>query len=256
MYGTGLMDEDGGHTAWVGTNAVCLQPATVCDGVDFPLPNANATVGADLDGWIAQFSGQYFGTLATKLKAHAPNLMYFGADNVGTWGVPARKEILQGAAPFVDGLFPGIFPRQAYIDYQAQYAGDKPFIIGAAAAATPDSSLWRYPGATQGTFDFSTQQARGQQYLGFVQNVLSLKTTTTGTYPIIGTNFWALIDFWNEKTDWGLISLNDNPYDGKSATKTSRKDPWGFSTGGEEKDYGDAVDYFKQANSLWPTLAP
>ena len=55
MYGTGLMDEDGRHTAWLGTNAYCLTPATACDGVDAPAPNANTNVGADLDAWITQF---------------------------------------------------------------------------------------------------------------------------------------------------------------------------------------------------------
>jgi hypothetical protein len=99
MYGTGLMDEDGRHTAWLGNNAICLAPAAACDGKGEALPNAAHNVAVDLDGWISQFSAQYFKSCRTGLKKHAPHALYFGLDTMGTWGVPPRKEVLEGAAP-------------------------------------------------------------------------------------------------------------------------------------------------------------
>lgn len=252
--GAGLMDEDGSHP-WVGTNAYCLQPAYACNGTLNPLPNANPNLAADVDPWIAQFSAQFHKPYRGVLRKYAPNVMFFGADTEGTWGAPPRKEILQGAAPYVDGLFPASVGTQANINYIAQAFGDKPFFIGTMIAATPDSVLYRYPGATAGVYDFPTQQQRGQTYLQQIQAILNVQAAATSSFPIIGINWWGLVDFWNERIDWGLVSLNDNPYDGKSATKVARTDPWGYQTGGEDKDYGDTIDYFKQANTLWYLIA-
>jgi hypothetical protein len=254
MHGTGLMDEDGRHTAWLGNNSVCLSPATACDGSGEPLPNATRGVAADLDGWISEFSAQYFRSCKTALKKHAPQIMYFGADTLGTWGVPPRKEVLEGAAPYIDGIVPAISTEQASTDYVARYLGDKPMFATLFCAATPDSALSRYPGASAGVHDFATQELRGQIWQKDVHDLFNLKASSTSTYPYIGVSWWGLVDFWNEKTNWGLVSLNDNPYDGKSAVRTSRTDAWGYGVGDEEKNYGDAIDYVKKANVQWFVL--
>ena len=258
MYGTGLMDEDGRHTAWVGTNPVCLSAALSCDGADNPLPNSNAQLAADLDGWITQFAAQYFSTCQRSLKKFAPNMMYLGADTVGTWGVPARKEILVGAAPYVDALFtswliglPDAATSNAIYQYLTKYLGDKPLMNFLTLRANPDSSLFRYPFTP--VYWAPTQEQRGQMYSDAVNTMLTTQSYN-GTYQWVGVNWWGLTDFWpSEKTDFGLLSLSDNAYDGKSAAITVRKDPWGFPTGGEERNYGDAIDYVKSGNSLWWT---
>jgi hypothetical protein len=48
--------------------------------------------------------------------------------------------------------------------------------------------------------------------------------------------------------NWGLTSLFDNAYDGKEARVARGKDPWGYPTGGEEKDYGNFVGPVTAAN--------
>ncbi len=138
MYGSGLMDEDGHDMAWLGTNPYCLSAATACDGNDLPLPNANANVAADIDGWISQYSATYFSTVKTQFKKYFPNTMYFGADSMGTWGVPARKEVIQGAAPYIDGAtfvwlpnLPDPTTASAMYQYVTKYLGDMPLIGGA-----------------------------------------------------------------------------------------------------------------------------
>jgi hypothetical protein len=258
MYGTGLMDEDGRHTSWVGTNPICLSPALSCDGTDNPRPNSNSQLAADLDAWITQFAAQYFSTCRDNLKKSGPNTMYLGADTVGTWGVPARKEILLAAAPYVDALFtqwlvglPDPATSNAIYQYVTKYLGDKPLMSFLTLRANPDSSVFRYP--FNPVYWAPTQEQRGQMYRDAVNTMLTTPSYN-GTYQWVGVNWWGLADFWpSEKTNFGLLSLNDNPYDGKSATTTIRKDPWGFPTGGEERDYGDATDYVKNGNSLWWT---
>ncbi len=51
-----------------------------------------------------------------------------------------------------------------------------------------------------------------------------------------------------------MISLQDNPYDGVSSTATMGADPWGYTTGGEEKNYGDFLDTVRSTNLQWLTI--
>jgi hypothetical protein len=234
MYGTGLMDEDGRNTSWVGTNWVCFVAATACNGITLPVANANATLGADMDAWIPQYFAAYFSNYKTALGNTFPNLTYWGADAVGTWNAPARKEVLQGAAPYLDTLYTAALPITSQIDYQVQHFGDKPLVVGGTYfSATPDSALFRYGAGSDLTAGWTNQEGHGQNYKSALNGFYDAHSTS-GIYPFIGSSFWGLFDFWNEKTNWGLISLSDNPYDGKSACQATRTDPWGYATGGEE----------------------
>jgi hypothetical protein len=254
MYGSGLMDEDG-RNRWVGTNVVCLQPAVACDGKGEPPVNASAKLGADVDEWISQFAGRYFKSIREAIPA---TVLYLGPDSMGTWGAPARKEIMQGAAPYLDAIYPSsVVPQQRQVDYTQQWLGDKPMISEMMFAATPDSALFRYPGAAPGVLDFPTQAARGQQYFESESAAVNMRASN-GTYPYVGVSFWGLTDFWNEKIDWGLVSLNDNAYDGHEAVtgKVPCSTPLEMMTcGGEERNYGDAISKVTQANGLWLPIA-
>ena len=259
--GTGLMDEDGHNTAWVGTNWYCLEQASQCGINGIPLPNANPNLGADLDAWEAQYAGKYFGVVRSAIQLNDPNHPYFGPDTLGTWGAPPGKQILAAAGGYLDGLFTSWIPTQASLDYIGQYFGDKPIIDSVTQAATPDSAMFMYPGAQPG-WDSPTQQTRGQLHQSTMKSLLNWQSASTGSYPFIGVVWWGLYDFWGEKIDWGIASLEDNPYDGRSATATVRTDPWGFSVGGptvslggESRNYGDVIDYLKWANSMWLSLA-
>ncbi len=253
MYGSGLMDEDGRHTQWLGTNFKCLQAAAVCDGKGYPAPDARPAVGADLDAWISQFSAEYFSTIHAAMKKYAPHVSYLGLDTIGAWAAPARKEILEGAAPYVDAVFTQWYAfapnSQQELDYMEQYLGDKPLMNFLTMAANPDSCLWRHPNPPA---QFATQQARGQAYASTMSGMLTqMHVSSTGTYPWIGSVWWALVDSWGEKADWGLISLEDNPYDGVCDKTAKTVDQWGYPCGGEEKNYGDVITPVKQANKIW-----
>lgn len=249
--GTGLMDEDGSHTAWVGTNSICLTPAGACDGTYLPLPNANATLGADLDAWNAQFASFYFNTVRSEIKKYSPKTLYLGIDSLGSWYVPPRKEILQAAALYCDAGFTALPPNQAMLNFTAQYFGDRPLINFFDFSANADSSIGSAGSALPGE-NFPTQAARGQFVEGAVNSMITSTAAPTNSYPWVGWVWWGLVDYYpNEDTDWGLVSLIDNPYDGKSSSVTVRRDPWGFTTGAEKLNFGDVIDYVKQANALW-----
>jgi len=259
MYGTGLMDEDGRHTAWVGTNAVCLSPATACDGHDFPKPTANARLAADLDGWVSQFSAEYFGTLSKHLRAAAPHMLYFGADTVGTWGAPPRKEILTGAAPYVDGLLTLWFGDQPdpstgmkQYQYLTRYFGDKPIMNFMTLHAQPDSAMSEFR-ESQCCFGSTSQAARGRQWETIVSSMLNTPGYN-GTYQWVGIAWWGLYDFGNERIDWGLKTPSDNAYDGHEAVKAQvpcSPPLERLNCGGEKKDYGDVITPVKRANQAW-----
>lgn len=212
--GTGVMDENGRH-AWMGTKTDCL---TTLECV-VQTPNANANFGADGDAWIGQFYAQYFSKIRAGIKAADPNALYLGLDNIGAWGVPARRQILAAAGLYSDALFPVIFPDQpdpvtaaSMMTYTEQYGGDLPLIDIGFLHATGDTSLYQY-NMSQVVVEDKTQEnraARYSSYLSSLQNRLGFN----GSNQWVGFSWWTLYDLWGEKTNWGLVSMTDNPYNG------------------------------------------
>jgi len=249
--GTGLLDEDGRHT-WVGNWDT--------------LAGETAAMQTDLNDFLFQYASQWFKTQHDAVKAVYPNMLYLGPNVVGSWGTPPRKQILQAAGLYIDVLMTSLgslaTDDQARLDYTMQYLGDKPIASWTGFPANPDSSLWRY--ANPATYlASSTQAQRGQSYsqlLNWFWNatVTSTVPTVGGTKPYIGVRWWGFQDAWAEKTNWGLVSLRDNAYDGKEATVSGGKpgvtgsaqckDPWGYPCGAEERDYGDFISSVRDAN--------
>lgn len=256
--GKGLMDESGDGT-WMGNNSFCLERSssrfTVCVPGQEGAPDANPQTGADLDNWITQLSAEYFKTMRTSLPRHS-SVPYLGLDTIGSWAAPASQFFLQGAAPYIDGGFvqlygdkPSTAQSLAMYSYLTEHLGDRPLLDFITLEAGADSAESCHPAANT----FSTQQARGEEYLNTVRTFL----TTPGhnqDYPWVGFGWWAWQDFQN--LNQGLVSIHDNAYDGKEAMKAPGKDPWGVQTGGEDADYGDCLTWVKQANALWYTLVP
>ena len=279
MFGSGLMDEDGRNTAWVGTNPYCLtsragatpgNTSYACDGVIQPTANANQTLAADLDAWQAQYAGRYFSTQKTALKAAAPYLLYLGADTLGDWDAPARRQILAGAAPYVDVLFwlwfgnqPNSTVAQSKYVYASQYVGDKPMLNFLTLSAAPDSAA---AGSTayQCCFYNTSQAARAQQYYTIVNNELT-ELSANNSNQWVGQVWWGSHDFnGSEVNNWGLCTPSDNCYDGiePSAAPLACSAPTQtFSCGNEPAPGGNASLPFgnliggstgvSAANTLW-----
>ena len=101
-----------------------------------------------------------------------------------------------------------------------------------------------------GAPDFPSQQKRGEAYARDLDDFYNAKGNN-GDHYILGIDFWELVDNPHEKTNWGLLTPHDNAYDGKEAVRAAGKDAWGFSTGGEDQDYGDFISYVRAPISMF-----
>ncbi|MGH9397605.1 MAG: hypothetical protein ACRD18_12230, partial [Terriglobia bacterium] len=77
-----------------------------------------------------------------------------------------------------------------------------------------------------------------------------------GDYPFIGTAMWQMYSGVSDKEDYGLFSAKDNAYDAKEPVATTNCANWeGFTCGGENYNYGDALDRITQANQqIWKNM--
>jgi len=241
-YGTGLMDEDG-RNSWIPTDPIHL--------------GTNASFNADMAGFLKALATQYFSVTSTRIRQYSPNNLVFGPGVLGTWNAPADKIVLAAAAPYVDGIATTLdYTRaQAELTYTATYLGDKPMILWLGTHANSDSALWRYKNSIDSTCNpCDTQAERGTFYTNSLNSFLNTTNTVYNDYTVIGFRWWALQDSWGEKANWGLISLQDNPYDGQSAVVAPGADPWGYATGREEKNYGNFIDAVRAANLKWLSI--
>jgi hypothetical protein len=232
--GKGLLDESG-RSAWVGKDPERLSKA------------APRVVG-DLDEFLYVYAKQYFSVTAGRIRAHAQNALVFGPATLNGWGGLTRKEVLRAAAEYVD-VVQASTRNQTQLDATVKYIGDKPLMGWTGMVANADSALWRYPYKQEVTPVLTTQEERGRTYQTRVTNDFTA-STSSGVKPIIGIKLWSLTDSWGEKGNWGLVSFLDNPYDGKAAVRAEGKDPWGYPTGGEERDYGDFITAVRQTHAF------
>ncbi|MGH9727501.1 MAG: hypothetical protein ACRD4V_02780 [Candidatus Acidiferrales bacterium] len=266
--GTGLVDESGGGSAWIGTNNFCLEGADpnyptyfACTGGSYGTPNANATTGADLDNWESQMSAQYFKVIHDDLRA-VSNIPYLGLDTTGSWSTPAYSKFLFGEAPYVDGSFvqlqySGITPiptaGQVAYQYETQYMGDVPLLDFITLVAEADSSM--SCNAATPAEDFATQTLRGQEYYNTVNSLFNT-LSYNGTYQFVGFDWWSWQDFQN--SNQGLTSIHDNAYDALEGVAASVTCDATYTSlvncGSEAADYTGqfaGVNGIVAANSLW-----
>jgi uncharacterized repeat protein (TIGR01451 family) len=234
--GTGLLDENGRH-AWVGRWSDDL--ATASPGVR-----------RDLDEFLYRYAKRYFSIMASKIRAYAPQHLVFGPPAFNGWGGLTRKEILRAAGEEVDVIQAAIGSQQV-LELTARYVGNKPIVTWDTVFANPDSALWRYPNL-EGVPGWSpvalTQEERGQRYADKLRFLFD-GVDTLGVHPVAGIKFWSWGDHWEEKANFGLVTFSDNAYDGQEAVINTGTDPFGWPTGGEERDYGDFLSAVVAANA-------
>jgi Bacterial Ig domain len=237
--GTGFLDEDG-HHAWVPSDYNGLSGATA------------AMVG-DLNDFLLAHARKYYTIQASAIRAAAPSVLLFGVSALNSDGL-TRREILQAAGESMDVLHASI-GSQTVLNLTAQYFGDKPIVTYELMEANPDSAFWRYPlpAPVNPTWEFTTQPARGTAYQTMLATHLN-HTALNGVQPIAGLKWWEFHDNWGEKGNYGLVSLSDNAYDGVEAAVTAGTDPWGYPTGGEERNYGDFLSFVASAHAQIPSL--
>ncbi len=260
--GTGVMDEDGRHTSWMGSDSVYLS-------------GANPNFKADVDQFLYQMAKYYFQTGKTHTLAHFNAVVpgwkpiYLGPNALNYWNVPPRAGVLRAAGEVLDALVVVGYPLpQAQLDFIYQNAGDKPLINLAYMTANADSAMWRYPDNAMAAA-FPTQAARGQGYYNLLWDantgLIPAAYSATGVHPYVGNWWWKYLDTVGEQANWGIVSLSDNAYDSHESVYTDAaydrlvtcSAPLTvYLCGGEEKNYGDTITGMKNAHQQAITQLP
>jgi hypothetical protein len=209
------------------------------------LRDFNRNAASDLDAFLVQIARTYFTICRTHIKQINPNWLYFGVTTLGSWSAPPRRQILQGAAGLVDVLATNIDPSsQSQVDFVHNAIGDVPMIEWTGWRANPDSDMYAYPRET----DFQTQAQRAAAYTQAVENMWRATASSTNSQPFVGLLWWEFHDNVGESSNWGLVSVSDNAYDGIEAVQAKGRDSRGLSTGGELRNYGDFLSAVRSAN--------
>ena len=240
--GTGVLDEDGrsSHQAWLSGNA-------------FTLNGANANTVVDLNNFLFQLANQYLGIGRQALTAAFPGYLFLGPDSLGTWQCPPYRQVLQAVPGNLD-VYTGPMVTtvgdpnyQAKLDFIHTYAGNIPQQNGAYLHANPDSPFASNPLSN----DYPTQAARGQAYANLLVGTKTSAYTANGVNPFVSLNHFDYLDIAAENTNWGLVTLLDNAYDGHEDTTANVPCTGGLSAytcGGEAATYGNYIGCVTQAN--------
>ena len=213
---TGLLDENG-------SNIMSSSALAACGG---NLPHYGAAwgrtpaVNSDINQFIGIFAGLHFEQLYVAYHAvcgsNCPplsNLLYDG-----------QTEAYQQASPYVDVMtvHPFYYPTLAAATAELQKIinndAGKPVIVENYSATTPIS------GCVDSFECASTQSARGAGDAAQYATMDAL-TNSQGKHAVIGNEHWMLYD-WNNNSSNGMVTANDNYYDGSQASTASTSPTW------------------------------
>src|SRR5208283_1980235 len=258
--GTGMLDEDdrSAHQSWIGTDINGLS-------------NTNPNVAADMNQFLYEYVYQSVHTMIATFRAYDANHLMFALNFFGNGSTQTlRPPVLQAVKDAgVSALHASYEPSQNSSgqtpDYfmQTVYAQTGLTVITWYAEAANADSYWHDqcnssgnnfvgPGNhlcnAQSDANYATQALRGQHYATDLNAIFNARGAD-GTYFDVGLNFWGLSDGSTaEHTNLGLVSNNDNAYDGNCAVTGASIDPFGFPCGGESLSYGDFIDAVTAAN--------
>jgi hypothetical protein len=238
--GTGVIDEDGRHTAWVGQMRD-----------NFDNPGHSPGFKADLDAFLYQFARKYAAVSVAAVRAVDKNHLIFGPAALNNYGVRALDQVLTGLADGGIDVFQWNYdPRTGDMseNNQSYDLVAKPAFIWYTVTANADSPRGKAK-PFSGAPDVPTQQTRGQHYARDLMNFLNARGAN-GDHYVVGIDWWELVDTTraDETANMGLITRKDNAYDGKEAVTGAGTDPWGHETGGEDRNYGDFLSSVAKAN--------
>ncbi len=241
--GTGVIDEDGRHAAWMGSM------------VD-PYKNTGATpaVQADLDSFLYQYTKHYTQVAVDAIRAVDKNHLIFGPAAINNYGAKARDQVLlglrDGGVQVFQFNYDPVFSTMAGSMVENNQSYDLtgiPAYIWYSVTAQADSAMAARP-TIYAQPNFPTQAARGQHYANVdIPNFLKARGAN-GDYYVMGFDWWELVDNPGEGVNWGLITVHDNAYDGREDVIAMGTDAEGFSIGGEGANYADFISFVRITN--------
>jgi len=233
--GKGVLDESG-KNRWF--------PKDLWQAAD-----AGPVVKADLDAFAEFVADKYYSTTVSALKAYTPKHLVFGPAAI--LSQHASEATLRAAARHVDVLQVNALPNNLDVILKVYEITHKPIFVWTTLIAQKDSPLAGSPaGDWNGAQLFATQAERGMAYADYIRALSNLRAAD-GTYPVVGIDWWAWTDkaAGGESTNFGLVTNQDNAYDGKEAVQGTGADRWGYPTGREKRDYGDFISAVVKANA-------
>ncbi len=238
--GTGVLDEDGQHTAWFGSDY-------------YNQTAMNPNLKADLDGYLYTMAYQVYSPQVSVARSYDTNHLlmcgFYGGTGDGGMRTIVAQAFRDAGCQIIVLNWNSYYPSQGQASSQAVYdLIGLPATIFYYVTSQADSDYSNFPDNGAFDADYPTQQSRGQHYGSDTQVMLGTRGSN-GDYFTMGVDFWSLTDNINLHTNYGFISSSDNVYDGVCATRAVSVDPWGYPCGGEEADYGDFTDGVNQANS-------
>jgi hypothetical protein len=230
--GKGLMDENG-RNPWIGNDPERLS-------------KTRPSVVVDLDEFLGLYADRYFQVIHDAIKAATPNHLVFSPAVLDSHGGLTRPQILKAAGRYCDAIQIDLnLNRLDLIDKTYAQTG-KPMFIWIGFKANSDSAI---NNSSSSDLTARTQEERGVLYRQEVTRLFSF-ATRDGTFPIVGLDWWEYMDKPAEEANWGLVTPNDNAYDGKEVEQARGKDRWGFLTGGEARNYGDFLSAVRNTNLM------
>jgi len=227
--GHGLLDENGRH-AWIGKDWEALSDAA-------------PRVAADMDEFLERFAERYFGVMAAAIRAATPNHLVLGPAMLNGHRGLSRPQVLRAAGRHCDLIQVHQDPDNPALIGLTYQESKKPLISWVGIAARADSAM----DTPTDSGEVKTQGERGARYQKLVETLFSSRAPD-GSYPMVGLDWWEYMDKVSEGINWGLVTPQDNAYDGREAVVRRGADRWGYATGGESRNYGDFLSRVQKAN--------
>jgi agarase len=204
-------------------------------------------VRADLDAFLGLYADRYFGVVAGAARAAAPRHLVFSPAMLNGHKGLTRREILRAAGRHCDVIeINHNVERPDLLGITYRETGGRPLMSWMGITANPDSAMRGQDFALGSTL--RSQAERGARYEHDVLAMLDGRVDD-GSRAVVGVLWWEYMDKWGEKANWGLVSPRNNPYDGRAAVRALGRDEWGYTTGGEDQDYGDFISHVRRVNA-------
>ena len=230
--GTGLLDEDGRHR-WTGDRR--------------SLAGATDVLKADLNDFLFLIAKQYFQVAHDAIRSVDQNHLIFGPVSLTA---DSRPQILLAAKDYVDAFVARVERGWGVPSAEVYDVTGRPVLAAShfftAERDTPLAILG-IPSPRAANTVSDTQEQRALAYSNYIKALLHVRGKD-GVSPVLGFHWWALVDNWSEKRNFGLVTVRDNAYDGKEAVVGPGTDSRGYPVGGEERDYGAFIPAAREAN--------
>lgn len=286
--GTGVIDEDGRHTTWMGNDPYMLNGTINHFGGACSCTAAAAAVQTDILAFEQQMVTYYAQQSVGAIRQLDPFHLITNPDSICNFGGCPNDQILTGLAAGFDLLYvnydPGCTssapgnacPRGSGVvgtnyTYSSvdgngvsgnngglKHAYDltgKPLIVWYSVTAEGDSAASST--INYGTPDFGTQANRALQYKTDVPLFLNARATN-GDHYIAGLEWWGWVDNDSPQQNWGLTTTNaHNAYDGHEdvTASVSCSAPNQLLTCGSEASYNGAGNLLLGTNGATTTNA-